>query len=66
MKARFEKAGIGPVDLIASGGGVFEVVQYRQSDQPPLIYSKQSTGRFPTEAELDGLIEALGRSAAGR
>ena len=41
------------VSLIASGGGVFEVVV---DDQ--LVYSKKETGEFPNEEQL--LVELAG------
>jgi selenoprotein W-related protein len=39
--------------LIASGGGVFEVVSDGQ-----LVFSKKSLGRFPDDGEVARLIEA--------
>jgi selenoprotein W-related protein len=40
-------------DLVASGGGVFEV-----KVDGKLLYSKQSLGRFPEDGEVLGLIRA--------
>ena len=39
------------VELISSGGGVFEV---RLDEE--LIFSKKSLGRFPEHSEIDDLI----------
>ena len=39
-------------DLIASGGGVFEVVKNGE-----LIFSKKKLGRFPEDNEIVNLIE---------
>jgi len=38
-------------ELIAAGGGVFEV-----SVDGKLIFSKRSLDRFPEDGEIDGLI----------
>ena len=40
-------------DLIASGGGVFEV-----KVDGELLYSKEALGRFPEDGEVLGLIRA--------
>ena len=40
------------VELISSGGGVFEV---RLDEE--LIFSKKSLGRFPEHSEIDDLIK---------
>ena len=40
------------VELISSGGGVFEVSLNKE-----LIFSKKSLGRFPTNSEIVDLIE---------
>jgi len=39
------------IDLIPSGGGVFEV-----TFEGKLIFSKKSLGRFPEHSEIDDLI----------
>ena len=39
------------IELISSGGGVFEV-----SLEDKLIFSKKSLGRFPEHSEIDDLI----------
>jgi len=39
------------VELISSGGGVFEVCLDEK-----LIFSKKSLGRFPEHSEIDNLI----------
>jgi len=39
------------VELISSGGGVFEVRLDKE-----LIFSKKSLGRFPEHSEIDDLI----------
>jgi selT/selW/selH-like putative selenoprotein len=39
------------VTLRSSGGGVFEI---RIDNQ--LVFSKKGTGRFPTDAEIIGLL----------
>jgi len=39
-------------ELIESSGGVFEVEL-----DGDLIYSKKQTGRFPTDGEVEGVIE---------
>jgi selenoprotein W-related protein len=41
-------------DLVASGGGVFEV-----SADNKLIFSKKALGRFPEDGEIARLIDAL-------
>jgi selenoprotein W-related protein len=38
------------VELVESSGGVFEV-----SRNGKLLFSKKQLGRFPTDAEVDGL-----------
>ncbi|MGC1440712.1 MAG: Rdx family protein [Burkholderiaceae bacterium] len=47
MKAQFEAAGFSSVELVPSGGGVFEI-----SRNGVLRYSKKVVGRFPTEQEV--------------
>jgi selenoprotein W-related protein len=46
------------VDLIPSSGGVFEV-----SLDGKLLYSKQKTGRFPDQNEVEGLMASIGESS---
>jgi len=38
------------VELIASGGGLFEITRDGE-----LVYSKKALGRFPTDEEIDDL-----------
>ncbi|MFK7964022.1 MAG: Rdx family protein [Burkholderiaceae bacterium] len=52
MKAQFEAAGFTQVELIASGGGVFEVTV---GDE--LQYSKKALGRFPSDAEVAAMTK---------
>jgi selT/selW/selH-like putative selenoprotein len=42
------------IDLIAGSGGVFEITA-----NETLHFSKKSTGRFPNDAELQSLIDAI-------
>ena len=42
------------VDLIPSSGGVFEI-----SLDGKLLYSKQSTGRFPDQQEVEGMLASI-------
>jgi len=42
-------------ELVASGGGVFEVIV---DGQP--IFSKRSLGRFPKDGEVVGLVRGAG------
>ena len=49
LKLHFETL---QVNLISSGGGVFEV-----SLDGELIFSKKSSGRFPTNSEIIDLVE---------
>jgi selT/selW/selH-like putative selenoprotein len=44
------------VELVASSGGVFEIVVDKQ-----LIFSKKSLQRFPEEGEIVLLLQAGGR-----
>jgi selenoprotein W-related protein len=46
------------VDLIPSSGGVFEV-----SLDGKLLYSKQKTGRFPDQQEVEGLLASIEQSS---
>lgn len=45
------------VELIPSSGGVFEV-----SLDGKLLYSKQKTGRFPDQKELEEMMVSIGKS----
>lgn len=49
LKAKYDGAAI---ELISSGGGVFEVTFENE-----LIFSKKSLGRFPDDGEIDTLID---------
>tara|TARA_Y100001968_G_C18964426_1_gene529298 strand:+ start:91 stop:264 length:174 start_codon:yes stop_codon:yes gene_type:complete len=49
LKAKYNGADI---ELISSGGGVFEITLDNQ-----LIFSKKSLGRFPDDGEIDNLID---------
>jgi len=49
LKAKYNGAAI---ELISSGGGVFEVTLENE-----LIFSKKSLGRFPDDGEIDTLID---------
>jgi len=42
------------IELVPSSGGVFEV-----SLDGKLLYSKQKTGRFPDQKEIDGIMSAM-------
>lgn len=46
-----QQRGAKAVTLIEGGRGMFEI-----RDQGVVLYSKQKTGRFPTDAELDALF----------
>lgn len=46
------------VDLVPSSGGVFEV-----SLDGKLLYSKQKTGRFPNQQEVDEIISTIEQSS---
>jgi len=46
------------VDLIPSSGGVFEV-----SLDGKLLYSKQKTGQFPDQNEVEELMASIGESS---
>ncbi len=39
------------VRLVEGGRGIFEI-----RDAARVLYSKQQTGRFPTDAEVDALV----------
>jgi len=47
VKALFKKAGFNQIELVAAGGGVFEVMINGE-----LRYSKKAIGRFPSEEEI--------------
>ena len=49
LKNKYDGAAI---ELISSGGGVFEVTLENK-----LIFSKKSLGRFPDDGEIDTLID---------
>jgi len=49
LKSKYDNADI---ELISSGGGVFEVTLDNK-----LIFSKRSLGRFPEDGEIDNLID---------
>ena len=49
LKTKYDGAAI---ELIFSGGGVFEVTLENE-----LIFSKKSLGRFPDDGEIDTLID---------
>jgi|TARA_B100000470_G_scaffold117572_1_gene90720 selenoprotein W-related protein len=49
LKTKYDGANI---ELISSGGGVFEVTLENK-----LIFSKKSLGRFPDDGEIDTLID---------
>ena len=49
LKAKYNGTAI---ELISSGGGVFEVTLENE-----LIFSKKSLGRFPDDGEIDTLID---------
>ena len=49
LKIKYDGAAI---ELISSGGGVFEVTLENE-----LIFSKKSLGRFPDDGEIDTLID---------
>jgi len=42
-----------PVEMIPSGGGVFEVVA-----DGDLVFSKKSLGRFPEDGEVEATLDA--------
>jgi predicted Rdx family selenoprotein len=46
-----QRASSADVRLIQGGRGIFEI----RADGR-VLYSKRDTGRFPTDAELDGLL----------
>lgn len=50
MKAWFEAAGRGPVDIRVGSSGQFDVVIDGE-----LAYTRAQTGRFPSEADLAAL-----------
>ena len=53
MAVEIEQAIGVPSELVASGGGVFEIfVDGRK------IFSKKSLGRFPEEGEIVGMLRA--------
>jgi len=46
-----QRKGQREVRLVEGGRGIFEI-----RDDGRVLYSKQQTGRFPTDAELDALL----------
>ena len=50
MKAWLEAHGRGPVDIQVGKTGQFDIVANGQ-----LVYSRYSTGRFPSDADLEKL-----------
>jgi selenoprotein W-related protein len=46
------------IDLIPSSGGVFEV-----NLDGKLLYSKQNTGRFPNQQEVEGMLASIEQSS---
>ena len=48
LKSKFDGVG---VELISSGGGVFEITL-----DGDLVFSKRSLGRFPEDGEIEKLI----------
>ena len=51
MAAELKKSFSVDSDLLASGGGVFEITVDER-----LVFSKKSLGRFPDDGEVVGLI----------
>jgi selenoprotein W-related protein len=52
VRDRLLKLSSANIELVRSGGGVFEI-----SVNGELLFSKKSSGRFPTDEEVDNLIE---------
>ena len=50
MRDKLASDGDHEIDLVAGGGGVFEI-----EVDGVLRYSKKALGRFPTDAEIDAL-----------
>jgi len=57
VRAQFEQLAGADVELVRSGGGVFEI-----SLDGALAFSKKELGRFPTDEEIDSLAR---RGASG-
>jgi len=57
VRAQFEQLAGADVELVRSGGGVFEI-----SLDGALAFSKKKLGRFPTDEEIDSLAR---RGASG-
>ena len=53
MAAEIEQATGVPSELIASGGGVFEIFVDGKK-----VFSKKALGRFPEEGEIVGMLRA--------
>jgi selT/selW/selH-like putative selenoprotein len=54
VRDRLNKLHQADIDLVAGGGGVFEITLDGQ-----LVFSKKSEGRFPTDDELQSLAAKL-------
>jgi selT/selW/selH-like putative selenoprotein len=52
VRAQLEKQGISPVTIAPGSSGQFDV-----SFDGRLVFSRRATGRFPTEAEVDGWVK---------
>ena len=52
MRARFEELASAQVELVKSGGGVFEITL-----DGKLAFSKKQLHRFPTDDEIDSLAD---------
>ena len=52
LAAKIEKQFPAKVELVASSGGVFEIVVDEK-----LIYSKKATGEFPSEGAILGILD---------
>ena len=51
MRDRIAKKSQADINLVRSSGGVFEI-----KIDGELVFSKQASGRFPTDEEVDNLI----------
>jgi selT/selW/selH-like putative selenoprotein len=52
VRAQLERQGIAPVTMAPGSSGQFDV-----SFDGRLVFSRHATGRFPTEAEVDGWVK---------
>ena len=50
MRDRFSRIDGAEIELVESGGGVFEI-----AIDGKLVYSKKATGRFPTPEEVESI-----------